>query len=263
MSALEEIERLKAEIAAQEKEEQKPIEEVEEEPLEEEKEVEKPEEEAEKPKEELDNAGYAKLRREAAAEKKRADNALKELEELRKAKQPVEEVSEPVALPPEVQTMLQEHRITQAEREFAIFENKVKKENPEYDAVASEYASALYQSFKVQNPRKTEVELNQMTKNAILIKASQYAIAGYENPVEEMFHEAKELGFTGKSRVEAKEEKLTPDLRKVAENRKRSSGMAAANGEKEGMLTKQAASQLSAYEFAKLPKAEQERLMRG
>ena len=126
----------------------------------------------------------------------------------------------------------------------------------------------MYQSIRLQNPRKSDIELNEMTKNAIIMQAADLARQGYENPVEELFHTAKELGYTGKSlqKEEApqKEEKLTPDLKKVADNRKRSTGMTANNGRSEGLMTlSHAATQLTAAEWGRLPKAEKARLMYG
>lgn len=269
----EELERMKAELAAQEgKENEEIVEELKEESNEEaaetKEEPEKEEIKEEKPEEkkpEIDDAGFARLRREATAEKRRAEAAEKELAELRKAKEVVELPVE-APLHPEMQTVLEDHRINRAEREFSMFESKVKQQHPEYGAIATEYANAMAQAFRIQNPRKTDVEINDMTKRAILIKAGEFARAGYENPVEEMYHEAKELGFTGKSfqkQESSKEEKLEPDMKKVAENRKRSSGMAASHGRQEGLMTLNAAADLTAAEWSKLPKADKQRLLYG
>lgn len=268
---LDELKKMKEELAKSE-EGEKEIE-IEEPEIEEVEEPEEPpveeikEEIIETPKEEkLDDAGYARLRREAAAEKRRAELAEKELAELRQAKEPIVEAQEQIQFPPEFQTVIEDHRISRAEREFTMLESKVKQDHPEYGAVAAEYAAALYQSFKVQNPRKSDIELSEMTKKSILMKAGEYARAGYENPVEEMYHEAKELGFTGKSfqkQESPKEEKLQPDMKKVADNRKRSSGMAASNGRSEGLMTIAAAADLTAAEWARLPIADKRRIMYG
>lgn len=275
---LDELKNMKAELEEKlkaENAEEKPVDEKEEEitaPEEEkpeEKPIEKPIEKVEeKP---LDDAGYARLRREAAAAENRAKKAEQELEESRRVvatERPIEE--QPAqAIPSELQPLIERHRIGEAEREFAIYENKAKQLHPEYGAVASEYAQAMYQSIKLQNRGVSELQLNEMTKKAILIQAGEFVRAGYENPVEEMFHYAKELGFTGKSyqkqesKPEPKEEKLEPDMSKVAENRKRSSGMAATNGRSEGLMTLGAAADLSAAEWAKLPVTEKRRLMYG
>ena len=270
MTALhDELEKMKAELAAQEgkEDEEVKLEEPEEEVHEEEaetKEEPKEKEIVEVKEEKLDDSGYARLRREAVAEKRRAEQAEKELAELRKV---AEEVPEQITLPPQMQAIIERDNFNQAEKEFGIYESKVKQLYPEYGAVASEYAFAMYQSIRVQNPRKSEIELNEMTKKAILLKAGEFARAGYENPVEEMYHEARELGYTGKSfqkqEVKSTEEKLEPDMRKVAENRKRSAGMAATGGRQEGLMTLMAAADLTAGEWAKLSKADKKRLMYG
>lgn len=272
----EELEKMKAELAAQEGKEDEgtEFEEQEEESDEEEIEAkEEPEEEkvkeeikGEEKKLELDDAGYARLRREATAAKRQAEQFQKELEDLRNAREIPIDIMQEAPLPIEMQAVLEDHKMNRAEREFLMFESKAKQQHPEYGAVAAEYAAAMYQSFKVQNPRKTDVELNDMTKRAIFIKAGEFARAGYENPVEEMYHEARELGYTGKSlqkQESSKEEKLQPDMKKVSENRKRSSGMAANNGRQEGMMTLGAAADLSAAEWSRLPIADKRRLMYG
>lgn len=281
---LDEIAKIKAEIAEREKEgedkEEKfeevedvdaPSEEIAKEEVEAEPEV-KPEIKEEKKEEPLDNAGYARLRREAAAEKRRAELLEKEVEELRKAKEVEhegDEQADPIQLPPELESVIQDHRMARAERDFTMFENKVKQQHPEYGSVASEYTAAMYQAIKLQNQQKSDFEISEMTKKAILLQAAEYARAGHENPVEEMYHRAKELGFTGKSfqkpevKEEVKEEKIQPDMRKVAENRKRSAGMAANNGLSEGLMTLGAANDLPAIEWVKLPISERRRLMYG
>lgn len=282
MSLQEEIENIKAQLAEQENRPEEELQEApvpeeeeiaegekEEEPEEKKAEEEKKEEPLKENKEELDNAGYARLRREAAAEKKRAEALQRELEDLRRAKEkPLEEQQqEQAALPPQLRSLIERDQFHQAEQEFSVYESKVKQQNPEYAAVAAEYAQALYQSFKVQNPRKSDIELSDMTKRSILMRAAEFARAGYDNPVEELYYEAKGLGFTGKSLQkevpEAKEEKLQPDLRKLAENRKRSAGMAANNGRSQGLMTQAAAADLSVGEWAKLPAAEKRRIMYG
>ena len=271
---LDELEKLKAEIkeaeAAEDNEQKQPeLEETEQESLPESEETEEKETEApvKEEKEKLDDAGYARLRREAAAEKKRADKLEREIAELQNAKnKETEELFEEKApINNELQSMLQEHRVSKAEREFSMFESKVRNQYPEYDAISSEYASAMYNSMKIQNPRKSELELGEMTKNAILMRAAELARNGYENPVEELFHEVKELGFTGKSITKAiqKEEKISPDLRVVAENRKRSANFTASNGRSESNLTLAAASDLPISEWAKLSKSEKQRILQG
>lgn len=278
---LDEIKRLKEEIAKEKVVEEK-AEEIKEEVKEEapeEKEEKKPKPEIkeditevkEERKVESEDVGAARLRRELAAERRRAQELEKEIAESKKPKETMEidEEEAPIRLSPEVQEVVQEHRRRSAEEEFLSFESHAKKVHTDAGAVLNEYAVAMYQSLKIQNPKKSDVELNKMTKNAILMQAGEYARAGHENPVEEMYHTAKELGYTGNSfqkaetKPEPKEEELKPDLKKVAENRKRSTGMTANNGLSEGLMTLTAATDLTAAEWAKLPKAEKQRLLYG
>lgn len=213
--------------------------------------------EPEEKKEELDAAGYAKLRREKAAEKKRADELEAELLRL-KAEPQKEEVDSP-EIDPDLAEFKRERLVSRAEREFQALESEYLRTNPEYAPIAAEYAKALQTSFKLQNKSLSEAQIMEKTKLHILEKASDYMNKGY-NPVEELFHEAKELGFKG-IRSEEKEEKLAPDMKKVAENRKKSAGMTASSGKTEGILTKEAAAELTSAEWMRLSKSERQRLM--
>lgn len=259
-------------------EEEAPKDEPEEEIVEEEaKEPEAPEEEEKKvetkDEEPADNAAWAKMRREAAAAKRKAEEAeAKRIElELKLAEvqarlQPQEEVAEApraAAVPPEVEEIIQTHRMVKAEQEFKALEDDFRKSNPGYDAVAAEYAMALAQSIKIQNRHLSQDQVVAETKKAILMKASNYINNGYD-PIEELYHEARELGFTGRrvgAAPEPKEERaLSPDLKKVAANRERSSGMAGASGKTGQNLTPQVALSLTVQEFAKLSPDQQAQL---
>lgn len=267
MSLQEAIEDLKKEIADKEKEPEEVIEEVveapEEEPVVEEKEEEKPE--APKVEEKPDDAGHMRLRREAAAAKKQAEAEVAKREALEAKLAELENplsVQEEAPISPEFQELLQDNRMRKAEREFESLEAKFRTSNPDYDAVAGQYAQALAQSIKIQNPRLGNSEIAERTKQALLTKAGAHVRAGFD-PIEELYHEAKELGFTGKQAKpkEEVEEELKPDMSKLAANRKKSAGMAAASGKSEGQLTKQAALELTNAEWSKLPAAEKRRLL--
>ena len=106
------------------------------------------------------------------------------------------------------------------------------------------------------------MQIAEKTKDTILTKAAHYVRDGF-NPIEELYHEAKELGCTGKSyaKEESKEEEIKPDLKKVAENRKRSTGMTSSGGKSEGQMTKLAAAELSVAEWKRLPPSEKARLL--
>lgn len=267
MTLLKEIEEDKAQLAeAVEAEKEEPTEEVEEspeEPKEEEKTEEKPAEVKEEPKEEEkpDNSAFAKLRREAAANKKLADERATEIAELKK---PREETEEPAPAAFELAEVLQDHRIGRAERQFKGFEAEVMRAAPENPAIMAEYTQALQGAIKLQNPRLPAIEIAELTKLELFRKAGKYQDAGYANPVGELLEEAKELGFTGKSF--AKEEPAKdpkPDMNKVAENRKRSAGMTGTPGREDGLVSKKTAAEMTPAEWKSLDRAERARLMQA
>lgn len=269
---IDEIEDMKKQLAerGEEKEEEEQPEKVVEEPVEEEKveealkEEEKPAEPVkEEPKEEEkpDNAAFARLRMEAAANKRRAE----ELEARLKAKEaPVDDDA-----PSETDNILAEvvhaHRITQAEKEFTMLEQNFRRGNPEYDSISAQYAQAIAASVRLENPRLSPVEIAEKTKQKILTKAANFMNQGYTDPIEAMYLEAKELGFKAivEKKETATEEKPAPkpDMAKLAANRAKSGGLAAASGKSESILTKQAAADLTVAEWQKLPADEKRRLL--
>lgn len=294
MSLLEEIEKMESELATRKNNQQEAVnvedsvDPINEEDEKEEKESEdnqpaqesqkdeesKPVEDLEKKVESeppLDKTGAYRLRREKDAEKKRADELQRKLEELiaeKEKQQTFNQQEEQIDLPPEFQEIAQEHKYQRAVREFTILENQVRNSYPEYDKISAEYRQAMYHSIKIQNPRRSEVEISEMTSRAILNRAAEFARAGYANPVEELMHEAQSLGYDGSSFRRMQEqpktqERLQPDLRKLAENRKRSAGLAASNGRQQGMMTRQAAAELTSEEWARLPNSEKARLLPG
>lgn len=285
MSLEETIKELKDQLAEEDKKEAAP--EPEEEALEEkpeepkpeekpeEKAEEKPEEKKEAPEPEPDDRGYAKLRREKAAAERKADESESKRAALEARLAALEaaplETEEPKApANPEMDDIVRSHRMGKAEQEFKSLESRFRGKTPEYDMVSAEYAMALAQSIRIQNPKLSPTEIGDKTKEAILVKAANYMKDGFD-PIEELFHEAKDLGFTGKNlRKEepkkeepAEEQEIRPDMKKLAANRAKSTGMAAAGGKSTGQMTKQAAADLSAEEWVKLPAAEKRRLMYG
>lgn len=262
MSLQDEIEETKKKLAEALESENQPEEEIVEEAAEEEApaEEEKPAEET-KPEEKPDDAAFARLRREAAAAKKRAEELAAENERL---KQPQEEIEEASEVPPLLTSMLNDYQKGLAEREFKSFESQIT--DPDYASVSAEYANAMSAAIRIQNPRKSAVEIAELTKQAIVGRAAEYARAGYANPVEELFLEAKELGFTGKSfKKEESKPEPKPDMAKVAANRQRSTGMTAANGESKQGLSRNyiADNGITGAEWAKLSPAEKKSLMYG
>lgn len=222
--------------------------------------VEEKKEEVKAEEEKLDNSAYARMRREKAAAERRAQELEARLQALEssKAQEPAIDHEEHIRkeADPVLTEIVQSHRQIQAEKEFKALEDRFRQENPNYDAVAQEYALALAQSIKLQNPRLTSFEIAERTKNTILLKAADYLNKGFD-PIQELYHDARDLGFTGKKESVAQEEKqLKPDLKKVAANKSRSSGMVGANGSSEGVLTPSAAVNMTVAEWNRLPKAE-------
>lgn len=179
--------------------------------------LEEPAKEPETDDEKPDAAAFQRLRRENAAFKKQLEK-------------PAEEIEAPTQ-DDDIAEVLREHKMTKAERYFYSLEAEFKRTTPEYGAVAQEYTMALAQSIKLQNPRISQDELVRKTKETVLLKAAGYVKDGL-NPVEELYNDAKELGFKGKKNDEKpKEEKIEkPDMDRVAKNRNKSAGTAASTG---------------------------------
>ncbi len=268
MSLLELKKELEEQIIEAKKAEDAPEEEVVEEPETPEApaapaEPEKPAEEpAKEPEEELDASGHRRLRREAAAAKKRAEDAEAKLAE---ATQPAVEIAEKPVVDADIAEMKENFIISKAEREFKELESKFRRSNPEYDDIVGQYGQAIMASIKIQSPRISEDELVERTKKTILQKASKYMQDGFD-PIEEMFHEARDLGFKKREvAAPAKEEKeveIKPDMKKVSANRARSASMAGTGGDStKAQINKSVAAEMSPMEWKKLPREEKARLL--
>lgn len=210
-----------------------------------------------------DNEAFRKMRRELAAANKRADEA--EARAREHTKKEAEEL-EQVTTDPELEEIREERKYIKAERAFEQYENDFKKREPGYSDVAAEYSGALARAVKLQNPRMPDSQVIEETKKLILKKAAVFLNDGFD-PIEELYHEAKGLGFTGESmrkkEVIKEEKEIKPDLKKVASNRARSAGMAATGGHTERQMTVASAAELSPLEWSKLSKNEKARLLAG
>lgn len=230
--------------------------------------------EEEKKEEKPDNAAFARMRREAAAAKKKAEEAeerrIAAETKLAALQNPVEEEAIEARQPevsPEIAQLLEDHRYGRAEKEFKNLESKFMASMPDYESVSAEYAMGMAQAIRIQNPRLSAQEIADKTKKEILLKAASFAKEGYD-PIEELYHEAKDLGFTGKSmkreepkEEQVKEEEVKPDMKKVAANRQRSTNMSGTHGKSTNMMTKAAAAELTVAEWQALPKDEKRRLL--
>lgn len=281
-------------------EEQKKIE-SKEEKKEDAKEPEKKEEAASEEKKEKTNADYARERRERISEhqklKEQLAAAMAQIEEMKKPKQEKEvedpepnKAEDPVAwadwrvrqaekkveqvteialendkkIKAEEREKQKESLLQQAQNELVTYEDAVRKTNKDYDDVKKYYVNMLAFSMKALNPKITNDVLVKAVNHQVLMTASQYLNEGHENPVQAIYDSMKNMGYQPTQKETNEIEEKKPDLSKVAKNRERNAGMAGSSGGSgRGEMTKHyAATELTAAEWAKLPTAERERLMR-
>lgn len=223
-------------------------------------------EEAKKDEEPLDDKGFARLRREKAAlEKKLKDAEAK----IANPDGEEKEADASTGMNEEFLDIIQERRIEKATREFAVLEEDFKKNVSDFDDISNGYKAALYQSLRLQNPRRSHVELLEDTKNVLLNKAGMYIKQGLD-PIQEMYEEAKSLGFKAISKEEAKDDEgnedpeIKPDLDKIAKNKKKNAGMVGGKGAGAGgQLTRESAADMTSGEWMRLPAAEKKRILSG
>jgi len=151
---------------------------------------------------------------------------------------------------------------SQAEQEVIGYENQVRQQNPDYDAAKSFYANMLAASIKIINPKVTNQQLVQAVNDKLMLRASELLNEGHDNPIAAMYEEVKALGFQPpKPQEQATEKEIKPDLSKVAANRARNAGTAAAQGDGgRGELTPKVAAAMTNREFAKLKPEEKKRI---
>lgn len=265
----DEAEKIKEELAAltsegEEFEDEEHVEEaVEEEP----EAAEEPEKE--EPKEEkLDDAGYARLRREKDAEKRRADELERKIAELSAPKQTASDEGTQTEQPSydhELEQIKLENRYNAAEKVIVRMEQEFKENAPvDYDDVSMQYKAAVYNSIRL-DPAGSDLshtELLDATRKRLLEIAASHKSKGY-NPIEKMYIDGKKLGFGPLPKQEqAVEKELKPDLSKIAANKKRNAGTAGAKGAGDrGQMTPVAMSELSAKDYAKIPASERKRVL--
>lgn len=154
---------------------------------------------------------------------------------------------------------------TAALSEIQGYEAEVRQSAEDYDDVKKYYANMLAASIKIVNPKITNERLQKVVEERMISRAAELYNDGHVNPIAAMYQEAKSLGYQGSraSSDEGKEEKeIKPDLSKVAANRARNAGTAAAQGKGErGEITKAVAASMTNDEFRRLPVAERKRLM--
>lgn len=242
------------------------------------------------PEEQLDASGYARLRRELAAERK----ARQELESRLSA--PVQPVTQPVKNAPnpepdvnkdpvawvkwqkeEMEREVREIREWKQEQErrneainlevaaaqeFKAIEAEFKASVPDFDDVADHFNNKMAQSIAMIEPHLTQEQVIAKVKDRVLRMAGEYVRQGL-NPVEELYHLSKErYGYTPRVEKEDDDEPKKPDLSKVAANKKRNAGTAAAKGSGAmPQLTREAAAEMSVADWAALTPQEKQRLL--
>lgn len=148
----------------------------------------------------------------------------------------------------------------QAKREVEGFESQIRGVHKDYDDVKDYYARMLMASIKIVNPKISQQNLIKTVENRLLTRASELLAEGYENPLEAMYLEAKQLGYQPRAKQEDKEE-VKPDLEKVAKYRSRNAGMAGSSGSGgEAEVTARVAVTMTNAEFAKLKPDQKKRL---
>lgn len=233
-----------------------------------------------------DDAGYARLRRETAAAKKLAEERERELAELRAAQtKPAVEVKDDAE--PDLEkdpaawlkwnkrqtdsqiaevkawkeerdkTERQSQIYTQAINGFKAYEADFAGTVMDYDDRAAFFNKKVTQGFRDLYPTMPDEAIQSRVVEHVLKMAAEFAAQGL-NPAEELYHLASEkYGYAGA----ASKEELKPDLAKVAANRRRNAGMAGAKGRGgEGDISPKIAASMPAKEFAKLSKADKDKI---
>lgn len=146
---------------------------------------------------------------------------------------------------------------------FTSFENDFKAIEPAYDAAATFYGREMAKSVKLLNPGLTQKQMADIITEKLLVKADQDVKRGLD-PAEELYNEAISLGFKMPTAEADAEEELKPNLSRVAANKARNAGTAGARGRGGSVnITRETAGSMSNAEWAKLPKSEKQRILKG
>jgi hypothetical protein len=177
---------------------------------------------------------------------------------LRKTRGELESFKETVS--PVLQEMREKEIYDTAAQELVQYENMVRDKLEGYDEVSKAYLSHVQTAIQTYYPNANPAWVAQETRRKVLQRAAQYQKAGY-NPVEALYHEAVEKGLKPTVQDNKKPDAPQPDLAKVAANRKRNAGVAAAKGAGgQPDITPEAAGGLTVAEWSQLP-PEQKRLV--
>lgn len=238
----------------------------------------------------LDDAGYARLRRENAALKRRlAEQPVAQASPQPAQTEPATSEEPDIKTDPagwllwnkeqqdkelkelrdwkESLTQEQEHGeiVSAAEKSLQAYEADFRLKAKDYDDVASFMVNKMAEGIRVLHPYYTPEQMAEELKTSVLVLAGNFEAQGLD-PAEEMYLMAKEqYGYAPKEepKKEAKEEeKPKPDPKKLANNRSRNAGTAAAPGSGGSPdVTLQTAADMPIHEFAKLSKEEKQKLL--
>lgn len=135
---------------------------------------------------------------------------------------------------------------------------------PDIDDARQHLVNGLSRSYRIAGVSQDKIDA---LVNRKIIEVAALAQQAGHDPIEALYDfTINELGYeprdaSPKDDVSSEDAKQ-PDMRRLADNRSRNAGTAAARGRGGKSLTLQEAVSMSTEEWARLPKAEQERLMR-
>ena len=165
---------------------------------------------------------------------------------------------------PDIEIIKQERIWNQAEAEFQSFEREVREKYKDYDEAAGHIARTIYQSFYNTNPGATHDQLVKATKQHILLQAKQLMDDGHDNPAEAFYKLAQtRYRYTPKTEEE-KEEKKSPKLEEIENNKKKSVSSLRPGGKATGgTITAASIAKMKVSEIANLDPETIRRLERG
>lgn len=232
----------------------------------------------------IDNNGWAKLRWEAAESRREAERLKAENEALKKPKVITPDKNEDFAAYADheigatkselseikeklinIEQKEQNKRVRDAAwDDFTTRENQFKAVTPDYEDVGSFGVNVIASSLRVLNPAMSNKELGETVQELILQKAAAYERQGL-NPVQALYQEARAYGYqpkTAQNQDHITTEAPRPNLGKVAENKKKSSGMSNTGGNGQSTPTNDVVLNMTNAERMKLTESDWERLER-
>jgi len=212
----------------------------------------------------VDHAAIARANYEARELKRRNQELQEELERLRNPQPQIPKREEDWEGHIEAKAETLEQRLTrieQKEKEEKLisaarsdmnmkYENAFIAQTPDYEAaklfIFEKIASQIYDA----NPKLNIDELRTATEKAFLIRSANLETAGLD-PAYGMYEIAKRSGYSPKQQ-EQEVKKVQPQLKVIAENKKRTAGTASGSGSSSGRYTASDILNMSNAQRAKL-----------